>query len=108
MGHNLEGRMQSSSGQPASKKTMVQRQFTRLHALLHTVFQMLQEAKLINYESFLPSIRYPTMNPHATCDFHMRTAGHSLDECLKFKHKGQDLIEKRVISITGGKMNIIA
>ncbi len=58
---------------------------------------MLQEAELIIPEFIRSSIHYSKMSPHAICDFHMGAKGHSLDECVKFKHKVQDLIEEGVI-----------
>ncbi len=61
---------------------------------------MLQEAKLIVPEFQRPSIQYPKMSSDAICDFHMGAKGHSLDECLKLKHKIQDLIEGGIISIS--------
>ncbi|PKI58404.1 hypothetical protein CRG98_021222 [Punica granatum] len=96
----LIGGIQSPNGRPASKKTKVQRQFTRFPGPLHAVFQILREEKLIMPERFRPGTIYSNMGSNANCEFQKGIPGHSLDECLNFKHKVQDLIDSGTISIS--------
>ncbi|KAK2438727.1 hypothetical protein QL285_023470 [Trifolium repens] len=44
-------------------------------------------------------------DPKAKCEFHLGTEGHTIDNCKAFKHKVQELIDKKLLSFKEGEPN---
>ncbi|CAJ2662210.1 unnamed protein product [Trifolium pratense] len=42
----------------------------------------------------------------ASCEFHMGVEGHSIDNCIAFKHLVQELIDGKVLTFKDGKPNV--
>ena len=39
-------------------------------------------------------------NPNARCDFHSSGQGHTIENCYAFKHKVQDLLDSRPLTLS--------
>ncbi|WMV49683.1 hypothetical protein MTR67_043068, partial [Solanum verrucosum] len=83
------------------------RNFTPLGEPLSVVFERLQASGLLYpMEGRIPDPLPRSFDPSKTCAYHSGVKGHSTDHCYALKHKVEDLIEMKQITVKQPTPNV--
>ena len=84
------------------------RNFTPLGEPLSVVFERLQASGLVYpVEGRIPDPLPRSFDPTKTCAYHSGVKGHSTDRCYALKHKVEDLIEAKQITVKPPTPNVV-